>query len=628
MNRTRTFFSALRFSNPLLSNPIPVNRRLLTQVTHFAPVSPYFLLEQSHTCYVGTHQKLYFSSKPSSIVQLLLVNDWSPDLETELENSNPILNHETIIYILKRLDKEPHKAWDFYNWLCKRNEFKPSSPMYSLLLRILVNKDSMKNFWIALRKMKEQGFYIDEETYKTISAIFISEKMKSDEVAFKHFFNRMVEENAMDSVVKSVVNIILEAEWNNEVEKELGNMGILLKDDFVIRVLKELRNYPVKALQFFRWVCKSEGYECNTLIYNAMMRVLGRDDSIEEFWSVLEEMKNAGHEMDIDTYIKISRQFQKSKLIEDAVKLYEFMMDSPFRPSVQDCSMLLRSISASDAPDLSLVKRVVSKYEATGSSLSKAVYDGMHRCLIGAGKFDEAEQIIKDMKNAGHEPDNIIYSQLVHGLCKAMKLEEAREVVNIMEECGCVPDIKTWTILIQGHCAANRVDMALMCLAKMMEKNCNVDADLLDVLMNAFLSERRIDGAYTLLVEMVNKVHVRPWQATFKLLIEKLLGERKIEEALNLLRLMKQHNYPPFAAPFVAYISKFGTVEDAAEFLKALSVKEYPSTSAYVNVFKSFFNEGRFSEAKDLLYKCPHHIRKHPQVGELFGSANTADATA
>ncbi|WCJ36142.1 Pentatricopeptide repeat (PPR) superfamily protein [Euphorbia peplus] len=616
MNRARTISSALRFSNLLLSNPTPVNRRVLTQV--IPPLSSYFLLQKSPT--------LYFSSKPSSIVQLLLLNDWSPELETELKNSGPTLNHETVIYTLKRLYKDPHKAWHFFTWLSKRNDFKLSSPLYSLLLRILVNKDSMKNFWIALTKMKEQGFYIDLETYKTILAIFVTQKMKSDEVAFKHFYNRMVEENDMDSVVRSVVNVVLETEWSNEVERELGNMGILLSDDFVIRALRELRNYPLIALQFFRWICMSEAYECNTVIYNAMLRVLARDASIGEFWSVIEEMKNAGHEMDLDTYVKISRQFQKSKLIEDAVKLYEFMMDSPFRPSVQDCSMLLRSISARDPPDLSLVDRVVKKYEATGSFLSKAVYDGIHRCLTGAGKFDEAEKIVKDMKNAGYDPDNIIYSQLVHGLCKVMKFEEAREVVNMMEERGCVPDIKTWTILIQGHCAANQIDMALICLGDMVEKNCNVDADLLDVLMKGFLSENRIDGAYTLLVEMVNRAHVRPWQATFKLLIEKLLGVRKLEEAFNLLRLMKQHNYPPFAEPFVAYISKFGTVEDAAEFLKALSVKEYPSSSAYVHVFKSFFNEGRFSEAKDLLYKCPHHIRKHPQIGELFGSAKTEDA--
>lgn len=620
MTPARAILASLRLSDSLLSTRLYTAPSLLTQVTHFSP----FLMEQSRSFYYfNSDQKVYFSSKPSSLVELLLVNDWSTELESELQNSNPILTHETVIFALKKLDKDPDKAWGFFNWACERNGFKPSSPSYSMMLRILVNKDSMKNFWIILRKMKEQGFYIDEETYLTISAIFKKEKMNSDVVAFKHFFDRMVKENAMDTVVKNVAIVISEKDWSNDVEKELSGMGIVLTDNFVIRVLKELRNYPRKALQFFHWVGKCEGYDYNTIIYNAIMRVLGRHDSIEEFWSVLEEMKNAGHYMDIDTYIKISRQFQKSKMMEDAVKLYEFVMDGPFKPSVQDCSILLRSISSSENPDLDLVSRVAKKFEATGNSLSKAVYDGIHRSLTSAGKFDEAINIMKAMKDAGYEPDNITYSQLVFGLCKARRLEEACEVLDEMEAHGCIPDTKTWTILIQGHCSASQIDKALMCFAKMMEKNCDVDADVLDVLINAFLSQKRIDGAYTLLIEMVNKAHIRPWQATYKLLIEKLLEERKLEEALNLLRLMKQQNHPPYPEPYVLYISKFGTVEDATDFFKALSVKEYPSTSAYLHVFQSFFKEGRHSEAKDLLYKCPHHIRKHPKISELFGSAKS-----
>ncbi|KAF2293266.1 hypothetical protein GH714_040635 [Hevea brasiliensis] len=477
-------------------------------------------------------------------MELLLANDWSTELEGELQNSNPTLTHETVIYALKKLDKNPDKAWGFFNWACERNGFKPSSPLYSIMLRILVNKDSMKNFWITLRKMKEQGFYIDEETYLTISARFKKEKMRSDVVAFKHFFDRMVNENAMDSVVKNVATVISEKDWSNEVEEELGGMGILLTDNFVIGVLKELRNYPLKALQFF-------------------------------------------------------------------IGLYSFAEHLSKRQ-----------------PDLDLVSRVANKFAATGNSLSKAVYDGIHRSLTSAGEFDEAAKIMKVMKDAGYEPDNITYSQLVFGLCKARRLEEACEVLDEMEAHGCIPDTKTWTILIQGHCSAAEIDKAFMCFAKMMEKNCNADADLLDVLINAFLSQKRIDGAYTLLVEMVNKASLRPWQATYKLLIEKLLEERKLEEALNLLRLMKQHNHPPFPEPFVLYISKFGTVADVADFFKALSVKENPSTSAYLHVFQSFFKEGRHSEAKDLLYKCPHRIRKHPKICELFGSAKSVETTA
>ncbi|KAK6924775.1 Pentatricopeptide repeat [Dillenia turbinata] len=572
---------------------------------------------QSH----NTHQKLFFSSKPNSILELVLANEWSEEVENELKTSHPRLNHETVIYVLKKLDKDPEKASSFFNWVSEKTRFQPSSSIYSIMLRILGSKETMKQFWITLRKMKEQGFYLDEETYVTILGVFKKAKMASDAAALTHFYNRMLEENAVDEKVKSVVEVALRSEWSDEVEKHLGELKIVLSDNFVLRALKELRGCPSKALRFFNWAGQCKGFKHNTITYNAAARVLGQSDSIEEFWGIVEEMKTAGHDMDIDTYIKISRLFQKNYMLNDAVKLYEFMMDGPFKPSEQDCSLLLRKISSSNKPDLDLVFRVSKKYEASGNFLSKVVYDGIHRSLTSVGKFDEAGKIMEVMKNAGYEPDNITYSQLIFGLCKAGRFEEACKVLEEMEASGCVPDIKTWTILIQGYCRANEVSEAMICFAKMIEKNCEPDADLLDVLIDGLFKQKKLEGAYELLVQLVSNFRLRPWQATYKKLIERLLGTMKFEEALKLLRLMKKQNHPPFPDPFVQYISKFGSVEDAQEFLKALTVKEYPSSSAYLHIFESFFKEGRHSEAKDLLYKCPHHIRKHADICKLFGSA-------
>ncbi|KAE9453766.1 hypothetical protein C3L33_14382, partial [Rhododendron williamsianum] len=413
------------------------------------------------------------------------------------------------------------------------------SAIYSLVLRIFANKESVKQFWATITKMKELGFYIDEATYLTVLGVFRNSKMGNDVTAWTQLYNKMVKENEMSDVVKKVVGVVT--------------------------------------------------------------RVLGRDDSIGEFWSMVKEMQSLGHEMDIDTYIKISRQFQKNKMLKDAVELYELMMDGPYKPSAQDCGVLLRTISVGGNANMDLVYRVVDKHEAAGNVLTKSDYDGIHRALTSVGRFDEAEKI---------------------------RLEEASKVLNLMEANGCIPDIKTWTILIKGHCAANEVDKALFCFANMMEKNCDADADLLDVLVNGFISQNRIEGANQLVVEMVNKVRLRPWQATYKSLIQRLLEKRKFEEALNLLHLMKKHNYPPSPEPFVHFISRFGTVEDAGDFLKALSGKEYPSISAYLHVFKAFFQEGRDSEAKDLLFKCPHHIRKHEAICSLFGSAKSSNAAA
>ncbi|KAK7389130.1 hypothetical protein VNO78_23962 [Psophocarpus tetragonolobus] len=619
MNRVKAIPASLRLLESSLATRVLVTRN---QVTHFPLHNPLPLFDRSHySRFPITHHKLYFSTKPNSIVEFVLTNDWSQVLELQLENLFPSMTHETVLYVLKRLDKNPQKASCFFNWVSEKYWFRPSSSVFSLIVRILATKNTMKQFWVTVRTMKEKGFYLDKETYLTISVGFKREKMNSDSVALTHFYNRMLEENAMQTVVTKVVSIISVSEWSHEVTDELAKLKIQLSDNFVIRILIELRYTPLKAYKFFRWVGNQSDYEHNTVTYNAVARVLASTDSIEEFWSLIEEMKSVGHELDIDTYIKISRQLQKKQMMEDAVKLYEHMMDGSYKPLIQDCSILLKKLSGSDKPNLDLVFRVAKKYESTGHTLSKAIYDGIHRSLTAAGKLDEAENIVRTMRNAGHEPDNITYSQLVFGLCKIRRFEEASKVLEEMESCGCIPDIKTWTILIQGHCDANEIDKALLCFARMIEQGCDPDADLLDVLVNGFLSQKRIEGAFELVMEISKKCRISPWQATYKNMIEKQLGVMKFEEALELLRMMKGHNYPPYHLPFVTYISKFGSVEDAEAFLKALSVKSYPTHTVYVQVFESFFREGRLSEAKDLLYKSPHHIRTHSTICKLFGSS-------
>ncbi|KAF8399790.1 hypothetical protein HHK36_015660 [Tetracentron sinense] len=202
----------------------------------------------------------------------------------------------------------------------------------------------------------------------------------------------MVEESATNAIVNGTVKVILGSVWSDGFEKKLGELKLSLSDNTLSRVIKELRGYPLKAL--------------------------GQDGSIKEFWSMVKEMKIAGHEMDIDTY--------------KALKAFP--------------------------------KEAVKKYLAAGHFLSKALYDGIHRSLANVGRFEAAKKILEAMRNVGYEPDNITYSQMVFGLCKAKRLDEACKILDEMEEQGCVPDLRTWTLFIQEHCTANEVDKALTCL--------------------------------------------------------------------------------------------------------------------------------------------------------------------
>uniref|UniRef100_A0ACD5WK87 Uncharacterized protein n=1 Tax=Avena sativa TaxID=4498 RepID=A0ACD5WK87_AVESA len=543
----------------------------------------------------------------------------------------PAPTTESVLYLLHSLSKDPSLALAFFRRSADSGQ-PLGSAAYNLMLRTLASSPSaaQAHFWPFLRDMEAAGHSVDQGTYLAALASFKKASLTADYASLtarlaKDRDDAKAQGNPVSAAADAVRGLDDEGVSDEDLEKRLEGVVeqlLPLTETAVAKVLREVRDCPVKALAFFRWAGRQEGYAHGSVAYNAMARVLGREESMREFWELLQEMKAGGVHLDIDTYVKLSRQFQKRHMMPEAVDLYELMMDSPYKPSQQDGPLLLRRIALRQAPDLDLVYRVARKFEAVYEIKTKDVFDGIHRALTSNGRFDEAAEVIYDMRGAGHQPDNITYSQLVFGLCKAGKCDEARKVFDEMEAEGCTPDLKTWTMLIQGHCRAGEVDKALQYLTEMIEKNLDADADLLDVMVKGLCSQDKVDAAYTLFVEMVDRAQLSPFQNTYKHIISELLRVKKLEQALELLKSMKARKLPPFSDPFPPKIAEYGTTEDARDFLKALkgSVNTYPAYTVYLLVFNSFFAEGRYTEAQDLLYKCPFHIRKHHEITKLFES--------
>ncbi|TVU37034.1 hypothetical protein EJB05_18999, partial [Eragrostis curvula] len=532
------------------------------------------------------------------------------------------LTPESILYNLSSLSKDPNRALAFF-----RNSVASGHPVgsaaYNLMLRTLASHPSsaQSHFWTFLRDMQDAGHSVDEGTYLAALASFKKANLAADYASLTAHHAKARDEAQAATPISAAAEAVRDHEGSEELDKKLeAIIDLPLTETAVAKVLSKLKDYPIKALAFFRWAGRQKGYKHGSVAYNAMARVLGREESVQEFWELIQEMKAGGMHVDIDSYVKLSRNFQKRHMLKETVELYELMMDSPFKPSQKDGPLIIRRISLGPSPDLELVSRVVRKFETVWESMTKEMFDGIHRALTSNGRFDEAAEIVQRMRAEGHQPDNITYSQLVFGLCRVNKLEDARNVFDEMEAEGCAPDLKTWTMLIQGHCEAGDVDKALQFFTELIEKDLEADANLLDVVVKGLCSQDKIDAAYALFVEMVDKAHLKPWRATYKHVIEELLRFKKLEEALALLRSMKARKFPPFVDPFPSHIAKYGTFEDGREFLKALAMNNSPSHTAYLHVFKSFFEEGRYSEAQDLLYRCPNHIRKHRDITKLFES--------
>ncbi|KAG1364299.1 pentatricopeptide repeat-containing protein, mitochondrial-like [Cocos nucifera] len=588
---------------------------------------------------LGSPRDRCFSSEPAIdrkdqdhavVAQIFSKPIGSDEIKAELESLNLSLDQETVTLVLEDLQGSPEIARRFFDWVLERGNVRLNSKSYNSLLEIMGTKGRSEEFWGLVEIMKKKGFGISKGTYLKISESFKEQEMERDFSFLKEIYFLNSHENVAGRMCPQICKILREEDESGEViQKKLEDLDVVLSSDLVVAVLERISSYPKKALMFFRWVEENTSFKIDGRVYNVMARVLGREDCIKEFWDVLHKIRDGRHELEVETYIKVLERFIKRKMIAEAVNLYEFAMGISEKPSPQDFVFLLRKIVVSKDPDLNLITSVVRIFINTGNSIKGQVFDTVLKSLRSVGKLEVCDKILKAMEEGGFVADSSVHDRVVVGLCSAGRLDDALEYLDNVEKSGYSLAPKTWASLVQKYSLAVELDKALQCFHKMMERKDGENVGCaFEVLVNGFCQKNRAKDAYKILKDLVTKKNVEPWQSTYKFLIERLVSQGNIKEACGLLELMKSHGYPPLVNPFIGYLSKSGTVDDALSFLKAMTVKEFPSKTVFLRMFEELLKAGKHELAHDILSKSPGCVRNHADVLDLFYSMKSDEATA
>ncbi|KAJ7971157.1 Pentatricopeptide repeat-containing protein [Quillaja saponaria] len=546
-------------------------------------------------------------------------------IKKELDLNNILLSHEMVLNVLGKLDSSPDVARKFFDWVSETNSERLSSKSYNLMLRILGVNGCVKEFWDLVDVMKKKGYGVSKGVRDEVLKKFEKEGMGNDIENLKKLFASGSIDNSTEKVSSRVCKIIRNDVWGDDVEKNLQDLNVTFSSSMVKMVLESLSTEPAKALIFFRWLEESELFKHDESTYNSMARVLGREDSIDRFWKVVDEMRSGGYEMEVETYVKVLGRFVNRKMIDEAVNLYEFAMAGANKPSEQCCTFLLRKIVVRNKLDMSLFSRVVKVFTENGNLLTNSTLDAVLKSLTSVGRFGECNKILKAMKDGGFVATGHLQSKIAFGLSAAGNKEETSEFINIIESTGSSTGLKTWASLVEGYCIAGDLEKAFDFFQKMLEiEGVSSAGSLFELLVNAYCKKNRAIEASKILSDLVKEKQLKPWHSTYKLLISKLMVKGGFKDALNLFGLMKNHGFPPFIDPFIDYVSKSGTGDDAILFLKEMTSKRFPSTSVFLRMFEAFFKYGRHNEAQNFLAKCPSYIRNHADVLNLFCSVKSS----
>ncbi|CAN4079551.1 unnamed protein product [Withania somnifera] len=594
---------------------------------HLINQSPFRSITSSSLPSRASHQSLTlrtFSTSHSDQVSDLTAifshpNRTKDEIKLDLQSNSVVITHDLVIRSLRSFNTAPDAALRFFNWVSENEGDRLSSKVYNYMLGILGSNGFVKEFWCMVEIMKSKGYGVSRGTFNRAMERFDKEKLSDDVKKLKGLYGSEVVDNSSEEVCSRICKLIRGNVWEDDVEEQLRESKFKFSSELISMVLEKLESETNKALIFFRWIEESGMFKHNEQTFNAIVRVLGREEFSEKFWKLVDEMRTAGFELERETYIRVLDHFVKRKMMKDAVDLYEFAMVGINKPSSQDCTFLLKKIVVSKELDLDLFSKVLRVFTESGNSLTGANLDAVLKSLTSVDRFGECNKILKAMgqrKNA-------------FNLGSGGKDKESNEFMNYIESTVSIPKSETWTSLIQGYCEAGYLAKASDAFGMMVEKEGSSHAGYaLELLVSLYCRKKRAIHAFELVEKMVYEKELPVRHTTYKLLIGKLMAQRGFGEGLHVLHFMKSQGYPPFLDPFIKYLSKTGSADDALQFTSAMTNKKLPSTSVFLNLFEAYFKAGRRSEAQDFLAICPRYIRNHADVLNLFSSMKPQKATA
>ncbi|CAA7053921.1 unnamed protein product [Microthlaspi erraticum] len=262
------------------------------------------------------------------------------------------------------------------------------------------------------------------------------------------------EERSYEEAV--VIDVFSKLSSEDEIREELRY--ILISRDLVFKTLRFLESSPDVAGRFFRWVLENCPERLSSRSYNAMLRSLGLNGLVDEFWSLVDDMKKKGHYVSANVRNKVGDKFQKDGLEGDVNRLKELYASSDFSMDTKlfrkVCESVCKIVMKDDDWDAELrelklefnsdlVKRIVERLDEEPSKAllffrwidesgsfkhDEKTYNAMAR-VLGREKFlDRFWKLVEEATSAGYEMEMETYVRVSPRFCQPKRFKEAFEL--------------------------------------------------------------------------------------------------------------------------------------------------------------------------------------------------------
>lgn len=288
-----------------------------------------------------------------------------------------------------------------------------------------------------------------------------------------------------------------------------------------------------KALRFYSWAGKQDGFTHVQLTCQEMAWTLARANLLKTLWRFLHEMarKESGI-VTTKTVTSVIKVLGEEGLVKEALACFYRMKQFHCKPDSITYNTIINALCR--AGNFSKARFLFYQMKMPGSRCPPDAFTytilitcyckhSMHTsCRKAVNKrLQEANRLFKEMCYDGFMPDVVTYNCLIDGLCKNCKIDRALEIFRQMHRDGCAPNKVTYNSFIRYYSTVNEVDKAMEMLNKMEENNISPTCSSYTPIVHALCEGGRLEEGSKVLIEMVVKDSV-PRSYTYKLVTDAL----------------------------------------------------------------------------------------------------------
>ncbi|KAJ6777967.1 hypothetical protein OIU74_001865 [Salix koriyanagi] len=230
-----------------------------------------------------------------------------------------------------------------------------------------------------------------------------------------------------------------------------------------------------------------------------MQKKAGNYEKARKLCALMAErgMQRSGLRPDVVSYASLIKAYGRARREEEALAVFEEMLDAGVRPSHKAYNILLDAFAIS-------------------------------------GMVEQARVVFKSMRRDRCTPDLCSYTTMLSAYVNASDMEGAENFIKRLRQDGLKPNVVTYGVLIKGHAKVNNLEKMMEIYEEMQLNGIKANQTILTTIMDAYGKNKDFGSAVVWYKEMEHH-GVPPDQKAQNILLSLAKTEDELKEANQLV---------------------------------------------------------------------------------------------